>query len=835
MKPKFLLSALLSFSFYLLSSQVPQGFNYQAIVRDGTTKEPIISQSILVRITIENVAETALYQETHSLSTDEFGIMAVVIGEGTPTGTDLFEDIDWNEEPLYIKTELQYPVGGSYTEMGTAPLQSVPYAMVADEVETKQTLSLAGSDLSISDGNTVILPTGGSLWTANGGNIYRPTGNVGIGISNPSRLLDIVTYNSSTEDMMIHIGENPNEGGYIGSYVPADLLLSGGADYVSGTGWVARDVNASMLRLMNGWTFFSNDAGLTSGSTFTPKGSMVITSVGDVGIGTTSPSSKLHIFSPDGSLANLFITGSEQGSALMYVGQSTLYGGGVAYDGQGTPDIVGGFDRITYFRRNNGTDNEVFSYGFWNNTVDFLGSLNVSEQVKIGPNAAMADDVPLFEVKNKYGIPVLAVYNYGVRILVDHTFGKAVKGGFAIGGFDYTKAGSTVNLMTVTPDSIRFNINNDDTKAVKGGFAIGGFDVTKGPINQDFMYITPQNSNNGQYNTFMGFHSGYSNLSTGTRNTFFGYLAGYGNTSGDNSVLIGNSAGEQELGSNNVYIGSNSASKIPQPPLYLPYDPSYENVIIGVNAGLFNQGDYNVIIGKEAGRVNNANGQVFLGWGAGRKNTTGEANVFVGGDAGMNNVTGTQNTSVGVGANCNTTGNYNTAVGYNAGSDVTSGGNNITIGTNSMVPSATGHDQVRIGNTYITYAGIQVAWTVTSDLKWKESIEDLTFGLNVISGLKPVDYIRKNNMLRTREAGFIAQDVEKLFNELGIENAGLLSKGYDGSLELRYNDFIPILTKAIQEQQVQIESQNQENRQLRSELESLKERMAVLESRMGKN
>src|SRR4030065_861381 len=104
---KIIFLILLSFNFYLLSSQVPPGFNYQAIVRDGVTKQPIISQPVMVRITIEDVTETAVYQEEHSLSTDEFGIMAIVIGDGTPIGTNLFEDIDWNEEPLYIKTELQ--------------------------------------------------------------------------------------------------------------------------------------------------------------------------------------------------------------------------------------------------------------------------------------------------------------------------------------------------------------------------------------------------------------------------------------------------------------------------------------------------------------------------------------------------------------------------------------------------------------------------------------------------------------------------------------------------------------------------------------------------------
>src|SRR4030043_834622 len=132
-------------------SQIPQGFNYQAIVRDGVTKQPIISQSIKVRITIETSLAAEVYQEEHLLSTDEFGIMAIVIGDGNPTGTDLFEDIDWNEEPLYIKTELQYPVGGSYTEMGTAPLMSVPYAMVADNLSkplTKLTVTGETADMT---------------------------------------------------------------------------------------------------------------------------------------------------------------------------------------------------------------------------------------------------------------------------------------------------------------------------------------------------------------------------------------------------------------------------------------------------------------------------------------------------------------------------------------------------------------------------------------------------------------------------------------------------------------------------------------------------------------
>ncbi len=58
--------------------------------------------------------------------------------------------------------------------------------------------------------------------------------------------------------------------------------------------------------------------------------------------------------------------------------------------------------------------------------------------------------------------------------------------------------------------------------------------------------------------------------------------------------------------------------------------------------------------------------------------------------------------------------------------------------------------------------------------------------------------------------------------EAGIDDYGLLSKTDDGMLELRYNDFIPILTRAIQEQQQRIEFQENQIEELQAEIEKLK-------------
>jgi len=46
-----------------------------------------------------------------------------------------------------------------------------------------------------------------------------------------------------------------------------------------------------------------------------------------------------------------------------------------------------------------------------------------------------------------------------------------------------------------------------------------------------------------------------------------------------------------------------------------------------------------------------------------------------------------------------TEGRYNTALGYQAGDNITTGSNNIIIGANIDAPSATGDNQLNIGNT----------------------------------------------------------------------------------------------------------------------------------------
>ncbi len=109
--------------------------------------------------------------------------------------------------------------------------------------------------------------------------------------------------------------------------------------------------------------------------------------------------------------------------------------------------------------------------------------------------------------------------------------------------------------------------------------------------------------------------------------------------------------------------------------------------------------------------------------------------------------------------------------------------------------------------------------------------------------LRPVDYVRKGDENQKREAGFIAQEVESTLEKIGYKNTGLISKDDQGYLSLRYNDFIPVLTKAIQELSAsldilkkeymsQVELLKKENETLRSQNQDILRRLEILENRL---
>ncbi len=110
-----------------------------------------------------------------------------------------------------------------------------------------------------------------------------------------------------------------------------------------------------------------------------------------------------------------------------------------------------------------------------------------------------------------------------------------------------------------------------------------------------------------------------------------------------------------------------------------------------------------------------------------------------------------------------------------------------------------------------------IAYDTSSDRRLKYNIRDTLLGLDEIMSIKVRDYERGEFM--TTQTGFIAQELHKV-------HPGIVHKGGDEETDpeikdvwgLDYGKLTPLLTRAIQEQQSQIESLQSQNDLLKSEL-----------------
>jgi hypothetical protein len=214
--------------------------------------------------------------------------------------------------------------------------------------------------------------------------------------------------------------------------------------------------------------------------------------------------------------------------------------------------------------------------------------------------------------------------------------------------------------------------------------------------------------------------------------------------------------------------------------------------------------------------------------------TTGSGNTSIGAESIMALTTGTENTSVGNQSLISITGSNNVGVGKRSGDGLAAGNGNTFLGTNARTAIASGStlsnataigydaivstdNTIRLGNTAVTTIGGQVAWTAASDSRIKKNIVNSNYGLATVLKLRPVEYNLTSNDLK--QVGFIAQEVQKLVPEVVTGKEGDISKGE--ILGITYSNLVPVLTKAIQEQQKQIEDQNSKIAAQQKQIEEL--------------
>jgi hypothetical protein len=114
-----------------LFAQMPEGINYQAVIRktDGTL---ITNVMVAVRVQIKQSSAngTVVYAERQSVTTSNFGLVNFVIGQGTVlSGT--FSNINWASGNYWVSLGVDFANGTNYVDYGSQRLMSVPYALYA--------------------------------------------------------------------------------------------------------------------------------------------------------------------------------------------------------------------------------------------------------------------------------------------------------------------------------------------------------------------------------------------------------------------------------------------------------------------------------------------------------------------------------------------------------------------------------------------------------------------------------------------------------------------------------------------------------------------------------
>jgi len=249
---KFLFLALMLVTSAAVWAQAPQKFNYQGIAR-SSSGSPLAGFPIGLRLTIHDgsASGTSVYQETHTPTTNGYGLYNVAVGGGAVvSGT--FNTIAWGTGDKYLQVEIDPAGGTSYTDLGANQLLSVPFALNA--------LNSSGATGTVTSINTAAPITGGPI-TSTGTISLAPSG-VTSGVYGSASAVPIIT-----TDIFGRITAM--------STAPISSMTSTGtSNYI---------------------TKFT-----TSGTAI--GNSVMYESAGSIGVGTISPSAVFHAISPSPAL-----------------------------------------------------------------------------------------------------------------------------------------------------------------------------------------------------------------------------------------------------------------------------------------------------------------------------------------------------------------------------------------------------------------------------------------------------------------------------------------------------------------------------------------------------
>ena len=827
----FILFLLFLCSFSFLEAQVPHGFRYQAVVRDGDGG--IMKNAVLqVRLSLlQGTAEGAqVWSETVQATTNALGLMALEAGGTVPV------DVDWSAGPYFLKVEVDLQDGQGFREIGKSEILAVPYALYAEEVKNRddadadpqneiQDLQLNGNRLTITrNGSATVIDLTPYLdnpgWEKSGEDTLVYEGSVVVGTSAAGGSKMVVRGDDvASEEPLFEVKRKDGQTVFAvynsGVRIYVDTAAAGKGPYRSGFAiggfGMTKGAGQEYLRVTpDSVRIYINDTDAKN-----PRGGFAI---GGYNFGKGITHEYLRV--TDDS-TRVYVNTSQKGprGGFAIGGLDFLKGGSVNNFLDLTPEnylighesgkklTAGMYNSFIGYQAgiNTTTGKSNIFLGYQSGTANESGSRNVY----LGEQAGAAGK----DANNNIALGYFA----GNKNTGDDNIFLGTTA-----GSEHLDGGTNIMIGNESGRYLDYGVQNIMI-GYRSGFASAGdmsnanqnvfigdyiaFWLTTGSQNTSLGGFSASNLSTGSHNLLCGYETAYS-LKTGSRNVFLGAFSGKKNVDGNGNVFIGYNAGFNETGSDKLYIENSDA------------DSS--------SALVYGDFDKDILV---------FNGKVGIGTAVPSERMTVDGNLsfipganrYVGLPDGLHTL---------VLGPSSATSEYPWAalltahgkVNIRIDDDAARGMNMDSKGFVGFGVSTPGY-RIDLPNTADEGGRARAnQWLTYSDGRIKKQQHPLDYGLAQVLSLRPVRYeqhastFEGGNLKLHPEAmptiGLVAQEVYEVVPEAvqrpEDEETALWS--------MDYQKLIPVMIKGMQEQQELIEKLRQRIEQLEKEMETLRKR-----------
>jgi hypothetical protein len=694
------------------------GITYQAVILNpsgeqlpgvNNTNAPLANQNISLKFSIIDHNSQYEYVETVQTTTDEFGMVNLIIGTNVQTGgyASSFSTVLWNANPKRLKVDLSTTeLHPFYTEISNQPFTAVPFALYAVNSEstaaiaalqatvaanaTATTNALALKEDAINKSNATTLGTSNVLFpTQNAVKTYVDT-NISTVNATTLALQATVTSNATATNAALGLKEDASNKSTTTTLGTSNVLFptqNAVKTYVDNQILSATiaDANATTkgkIKLagdLAGTADAPTVPGLANKENSTNKSTVTTLGNSDV-LFPTQNAVKTYVDT------NISTVNAATATALALKANTASLA---------TVATSGSYNDLT------NRPTIPATYSLPTASASTLGGIKVGTNLSIDSNGVLSGI-------SSYSLPTATASELG---------GVKVGSGLTITNGILSASGSGVPYTGATQ---AVDLGAFDLK-------VNGITVGRGNGNLASNTATGKDallSNNtiGANNTAMGNQALYSNT-FGSQNTAIGSGSLNSNINGIQNTAVGILSLEKNVGvSYNTAVGaealrftvdgeSNTATGASalRANISGAYNSAFGRNALSKSTVSFN----NAAFGAEALSDNLANGNTAYGAYALQRNTTGYSNTAVGLGAMKFQTTGNDNVAIGVNAGLfasnQTTGSNNTAVGAFAEYGAANLTNATVIGSGAIVSTS---NTIQLGNTAVT--NVKTSGTITA-------------------------------------------------------------------------------------------------------------------------